>query len=179
MWAEAGLGWPSCTEGGQWTFNGHLLCFMSDLTYQSGQSESKIIVARTTCHRGTFVSGVTSRDLAYRCLSSGAPSNPTSSFEALPFSCAIVFIVSGTPPLFCSSTAYFRLTAMTTPRRTGTRGRGGQPAGCRFTTLWLRLFLLGHGRAGGLTAAPIRLHDIGLAPLNRVGGAKQQFILKR
>ena len=54
----------------------------------------------------------------------GPPSNPTSSFGTLPFSCAIVFIVSGTPPLFCSSTAYFRLTAMTTPRRTGTRGRG-------------------------------------------------------
>ena len=37
-------------------------------------------------------------------------------------------------------------------------------------------FLLGHGR-DRLTGAPIRLHDIGLAPLNRVGVAKQPFIL--
>ena len=104
----------------------------------------------------------------------GSPSNPTSSFGTLPFSCAIVFIVSGTPPLFCSSTAYFRLTAMTTPRRTDE----GEPAGCRFTTLWLRLFLLGHGRGRDrLTGALIRRHDIGLAPLNRVGVAKQPFIL--
>ena len=37
-------------------------------------------------------------------------------------------------------------------------------------------FLFGHGR-DRLKGAPIRLHDIGLAPLNRVGVAKQPFIL--
>ena len=106
----------------------------------------------------------------------GPPSNPTSSFGTLPFSCAIVFIVSGTPPRFCSSTAYFRLTAMTTPRRTGTRGRGRTRWLPFYNTLALAFFLLGHGR-DRIKGAPIRLHDIGLAPFNRgVGVTKQPFI---
>ena len=107
----------------------------------------------------------------------GAPSDPNSSFGTLPFSCAIVFIVSGTPPLFCSSTAYFRLTAMTTPRRTGTRGRGRTRWLPFYNTLASAFFCSVTDGTGSSKGAPIRLHDIGLAPLNRVGVAKQPFIL--